>query len=93
MSFWRVLVFQISPGTEAAVPTAQQYRFRYLISGSYFSIPKLQYKVFRGYLHFPILVLVRLYFDIISVPIQVEPKASVKEPNLTAASIAQNCRY
>ena len=45
-----ILIFQFSPGfgTEAPVPALPQYTFWYLDSGSYFSIPGLRYKVFRG---------------------------------------------
>ena len=45
-----VLIFQFSPlfGTEALVPAVPRYRFWYLGSGSFFSIPGFQYKVFRG---------------------------------------------
>ena len=45
-----VLIFQFSPGfgTEASALAVPRYRFLYLGSGSYFSIPGFEYKVFRG---------------------------------------------
>ena len=46
-----VLIFQFSPGfgTEASVPAVPRYRFWYLGSGSYFSIPGFWYKVSGDY--------------------------------------------
>ena len=43
-----VLIFRFSPGfgTDASVPAVSRYRFWYLGSGSYFSIPGFRYKVF-----------------------------------------------
>ena len=52
--FWisvgTILIFQFSPGfsTEASVPAVPLYRFWYLGSGSYFSIPGSRYMVFKG---------------------------------------------
>ena len=42
ISVGTVLIFQFNPGfgTEASVTAVPQYRFWYLSSGSYFSIPK-----------------------------------------------------
>ena len=52
-----VLIFQFSPGfgTEASALAVPRYRFLYLGSGSYFSIPGFELSTrFSGdYLHFP----------------------------------------
>ena len=60
-----VLIFQFSPGfgSEASVPAVSRYRFWYLGSGSYLSIPGFRYKVFRGlFAFFQILVLTWFHF-------------------------------
>ena len=86
-----VLIFQLNPvfGTEASNPAVPRYRFWYLVSGSYFSIPRFRYKVFRRLIA---VVLFRYWFGSISAPNQVEPKALVLEPKLCGTSTAQNLR-
>ena len=62
-----VQIFQFSPGfgAEALVPAVPLYPFWYLGSGSLFSIPGFQYKVFRGLFAF---VSFWYCFGFISVP-------------------------
>ena len=81
-SFGTVLIFQFSPGfgTEASVPAVSRYRFLYLNSVSYFSLPGFRYKVFRELFVF---VSFRYRCGSISAPNQVEPKVLVLEPNMT----------